>query len=62
MTVLVFIFLLTGVSNTQKLLISASHRIRAAVKPALQAEEGLGLCAQVSLQSLNHADNLSQFG
>lgn len=50
----------TGVSNTQKLLISASYRIRAAVQPAVQTEKSMGLCAQVSPQSLSYADKLSE--
>lgn len=37
----------TGVSNTQELLVPAGHRVRAAVQPPLQAEEGVGLRAQV---------------
>lgn len=51
-------FLLTGVSNTQELLVSASHRVRAAVQSSVQAEKSMGLCAQVSLRFLNYADNL----
>lgn len=54
-------FLLTGVSDTQKLLISASHCVRAAVQSSVQAEKSMGLCAQVSLQLLRYADNLSGF-
>ena len=54
-------FLLTGVSNTQKLLIPASHCISAAVQSSVQTEKSVGLRAQVSLQSLNYADNLSWF-
>lgn len=38
----------SGVSNTQKLLVFESHRVGAAVEPSVQAEEGVGLCAQVS--------------
>lgn len=48
------LFVPTGVSNTQKLLVSASHRLCAAVQPPVQTEEGVGLRAQVSLE----ADNL----
>lgn len=51
--------LLTGVSNTQKLLVSASYCVCAAVQPSVQTEKSMGLCAQVSLKSLNYADNLS---
>lgn len=59
--VTVLTFRLTGVSHTQKLLVAASHCVGAAVQSPVQTEKSLGLRAQVSLQSLSYADNLSWF-
>lgn len=42
-----FLSVATGVSNTQELLVPSGHRVGAAVQPPLQAEEGVGLRAQV---------------
>ena len=53
-------YVLTGVSNTQKLLVSASHCVCTAVQPSVQTEKSMGRCAQVSLKSLNYADNLGR--
>lgn len=41
----------TGVSDSQELLVFASHRVGPAVQPHLPAEEGLGQRAQVSNES-----------
>lgn len=46
----------TGVSNTQELLVPASHRVCNAVQPSLQTEEGVGLRAQVRFK----ADDLNR--